>query len=137
MNVHQVNATNQQPVTVTEAAVVHFKKQLAKKEGAIGIRLNIVPAGCSGYRYEVNTIDDEHPIANTESVFSIPLQEDLSKDMLFCAPKKILPMLMGTVIDYAKKGLSGELVFNNPQQTGACGCGESITFSSLDGEEAK
>lgn len=131
MNVHQVNATHQLPVTITDAAVAHFKKQLAKKEGSTGIRLNIVPAGCSGYRYEVTTIDDEHPVAiNTESVFSI--QWKLSEDLLFCAPKKILPLLMGTVIDYAQKGLSGELVFNNPQQTGACGCGESITFSSME-----
>lgn len=109
-------------ITATPEALKHFKKQLAKSHATSGIRLDIVKAGCSGYRYEMKPIDENNPVTEQDKQFQ------LDNDLLLYVSRKIFPSVMGTVIDYQKKGLSGELVFNNPQQTGACGCGESITF---------
>lgn len=113
-------------ITATQAAISHFKKQLVKQglpENALGsVRLNIVKAGCSGYRYEVTLINDQNPITDQDKMFK--LDDNLS----LYVSRKVFPSVMGTCIDYQKKGLSGELVYENPQQTGACGCGESFTI---------
>lgn len=115
----QHNTTDEQAITATSAAIAHFKNHLAKHGGS-GVRINIVKAGCSGYRYEVTFIDEVHPITENEKTFM------LDDNLLLSVPKKIFPSVMGTKIDYIKKGLGGELVYDNPQQTGACGCGESF-----------
>ena len=113
---------NKNTITATPEAIEHLKKHL-KKQGGEAIRLNIVKSGCSGYRYEVTPIDATNPVTEQDKAFL--LEEHLS----LYVSRKIFPMVMGTTIDYMKKGLgSGELVYNNPQQTGACGCGESFTL---------
>lgn len=117
MNIYHNDKT---AITATTAAINHFKKHLAKHGGG-GVRLDIVKAGCSGYRYEVTFIDEAHPVTEKDKIFM------LDNDLLLCVSKKVFPSVMGTEIDYQKKGLSGELIYNNPQQTGACGCGESFT----------
>lgn len=117
-----IDNSNKNLITATPDAIAHFNKHL-KKHGGEAVRLNIVKAGCSGYRYEATFVDGEHPITEQDKIF--PLDAHLS----LCVSRKIFPMVMGTNIDYIKKGLgSGELTFDNPQQTGACGCGESFTI---------
>jgi iron-sulfur cluster assembly protein len=115
-------------IKATPSAIEHLKKHLQKHAGE-GVRLSIVKSGCSGYRYEVTFIDVENPVTEQDKMFL------LEEHLPLYISRKIFPMLMGTTIDYMKKGLgSGELVYNNPQQTGACGCGESFT---LDESEKK
>lgn len=104
-------------ITATPEAVKHFKKQNVSM-----IRLNIVKAGCSGYRYEVTPVDDNHPVTEQDKQFI------LADNLSLCVSKTVFPSIVGTVIDYVKKGISGELVYHNPQQTGSCGCGESFTL---------
>lgn len=108
-------------ITATPDAIAHFKKHLVKNNAHM-IRLSIVKAGCSGYRYEVTCVNENNALTENDKVFV------LDPDVQLCVAKKIFPSVMGTVIDYCKKGLSGELAYNNPQQTGACGCGESFTI---------
>jgi iron-sulfur cluster assembly accessory protein len=110
-------------IVATPAAIQHLKKHLSK-HGGEAVRLNIVKSGCSGYRYEVTFVNDEHPSTEQDKVFL--LDEHLS----LYVSRKVYPMVMGTKIDYIKKGLGeGELAYNNPQQTGECGCGESFTMN--------
>lgn len=126
IKIEKINAENQ-VITATQAAITHFKRHLSKKE-VKGIRLNIVKSGCSGYRYEITFVDDKKLITEEDKMFFL---EDSEKDpaaLFVCVAKKIFPSVMGTIIDYKKTGLNGELVFENPQQTGACGCGESFTI---------
>ncbi len=110
-------------IVATSAAIQHLKKHL-NKHGGEAVRLNIVKSGCSGYRYEVTFINAENPITEQDKMFS------LDEHLLLYVSRKVYPMVMGTKIDYIKKGLGGgELIYDNPQQTGACGCGESFTVS--------
>ncbi len=113
------NIHSEEFITATPAAIAHFKKHL-KKLGGECVRLNIIKSGCSGYRYEVTFIDKEHPVTEQDKIF------ELDEELTLCVSRKIFPMVLGTQIDYVKKGLGGELVYHNPQQTGACGCGESV-----------
>ena len=110
-------------ITATPAAIQHLKKHLSQ-HGGEAVRLNIIKSGCSGYRYEVSFIDEKNPVTEQDKVFS--LDEHLS----LYVSRKIYPMIMGTQIDYAKKGIGGgELVYHNPQQTGACGFGKSVELN--------
>jgi iron-sulfur cluster assembly protein len=51
-------------------------------------------------------------------------------------PKAVL-FLLGTEMDYKTDKLSAQFVFNNPNQTSACGCGESVQLSPAAGEGAE
>lgn len=122
-------STNSNSITATPAAIQHLKKHLSK-QGGEAVRLDIVKSGCSGYRYEVTFIDSEHPATEHDKIFT--LDEHLS----LYVSRKVYPVVMGTKIDYRKKGLGeGELVYDNPQQTGECGCGESFTVSNIGEKE--
>lgn len=110
-------------ISITPAALAHFKKYLKSRQQ--GIRFDIVKSGCSGYRYTVTPIDENNPATEQDKVFLL----DAETQLQLYVSRKIYPKVMGTVIDYQKKGLGGgELVYDNPQQTGACGCGESVAL---------
>ena len=51
----------------------------------------------------------------------------LADDHLVCIDKSSYPYLKGMHVDYVKQGLNYKFIFNNPNQTGQCGCGESFT----------
>jgi iron-sulfur cluster assembly protein len=56
----------------------------------------------------------------------------LDNTLFVCIDKASFPYLNGIALDYVKQGLNQKFVFNNPNQTGQCGCGESFT---VDGSE--
>ena len=105
-------------ITLTEAAKQHVLSYLKKQTGCCGIRLSVKKTGCSGLSYVVNYVQ-------------APLAEDMvfvfEGDYLLCVDKASYPYLKGMDIDYVKQGLNQKFVFNNPNQTGQCGCGESFT----------
>ena len=106
------------PVTFSEAAMGHVLSYLAKQEQSKGIRLSVKKTGCSGLSYVVDYVD-------------APLADDivmtLIDDNVVCIDKSSYPYLKGMHVDYVKQGLNSKFVFNNPNQTGQCGCGESFT----------
>lgn len=103
-------------ITMTDAAQLHFKKQLSKAEKK-AVRLFIEESGCSGYMYRVELVneacegDAEINISDTMSLFV----SDQAK-----------AIVQGTEIDFKKDGLNEVVKFNNPNVTGECGCGESF-----------
>lgn len=107
-------------VTVTPAAVEHFKRQLAVNKGADAVRLSIRQSGCTGYMYVVDLVagsngDDLHlPLAD-----GIELLIDLAS----------LPVVSGTQIDYVIEGVNRQLKFLNPNAKDYCGCGESFSVN--------
>lgn len=105
-------------ITITEAGFLHLKKQIEKYGKGIGLKLSIKKSGCTGYRYDIEIIDH----FNEETELKFPIKENF----IIAVPKKFFPMLQGTQIDYQKKGIISEFVFNNPNQTATCGCGESF-----------
>ena len=105
-------------VTFSEAVTQHFLSYLAKQSNKKGIRLSVKKTGCSGLSYVVDYVEAPAP----EDIV-LPL----SNDYLVSIDKASYPYLKGMHADYVKQGLNYKLVFNNPNQTGECGCGESFT----------
>jgi len=106
-------------VRLTEAAIAHVLAYLKKKLESKGIRFSVKKTGCSGLSYVIDYVNAPNP----EDIV-LPLLDNY----LICLDKKSYPFLKGIEVDYVKQGLNYQFVFNNPNQTGQCGCGESFTI---------
>jgi iron-sulfur cluster assembly protein len=105
-------------ITLTDRAADHVRQQLEKRGKGLGLRLSVKKSGCSGYSYVVDFADE---IADDDNVF-----EDKGVKLIVNPLSYIY--LNGSEVDYGKEGLNESFRFNNPNQTGACGCGESVSF---------
>ena len=107
-------------LNVTEAAAIEIGKFMAGEEGlpeTAGLRVRVVPGGCSGFQYSLNIEEDSRQgdfILNEKGV-------RLFVDM-FSAQ-----YLNGVEIDYVSGVMGSGFAFNNPNATGGCGCGSSFT----------
>ena len=113
----QVRSSNPS-ISFSEAATRHVSSYLAKQISSKGIRLSVKKTGCSGLSYVVDYV--EAPLADD---IVLPL----TSSYLVCIDKASYPYLKGMQVDYVKQGLNHKFMFNNPNQTGQCGCGESFT----------
>jgi len=106
-------------ITLTDAAASRIKDIMQDAESHfIGVRLGVKNAGCAGMAYTLDYVEEQEPLDE--------VVED--KDVtIFIDPKAIL-FLIGTEMDYEVEKLKSGFVFNNPNQTDACGCGESVTI---------
>ena len=107
-------------VTFSEAAVKHLVSYLSKNKEPIGVRLSVKKTGCSGFSYVVDYVKEAKV---GDSVL------DLSTEYQVFIDKASTPFLNGMHVDYVKQGLNFKFIFNNPNQTGQCGCGESFTIN--------
>ena len=105
-------------ITLTEAAKAHVLAYLAEQKGSQGLRLSVKKTGCSGLSYVVET---EFTAQESDLIFPFTESYNLFVD------KSSYPFLKGVDIDYVKEGFNYKFVFNNPNQSGECGCGESFT----------
>ncbi len=105
-------------ITFSDTASSHLLSWLAKNSGHKGVRLSVKKTGCSGLSYVVDYVKDP-----MEGDLILPLTENY----LVYIDKKSYPFFKGMHVDYVKQGLNFKFVFNNPNQTGQCGCGESFT----------
>lgn len=115
-----------QVMRLTEAAAARVRELTARTDSEIvGLRVGIKNGGCAGQSY---TVEYAHDIKPTDEVV-----EDRGVKILV-DPKAVL-FLLGTEMDYKTDKMSAQFVFNNPNQTGACGCGESVqlTPAKIDG----
>lgn len=117
--IHHSVATPFQGIILTAAAKLHIIGWLSKEKGSRGVRFSVKKTGCSGWSYEVESV-----LTPEENDFVLPLQNDYQVYL----DKKSYPYLKGMEVDYVKMGLSSRFVFNNPNQKGQCGCGESFTI---------
>lgn len=104
-------------ITLTDVAADRVKSYLDNRGKGVGLRLGIKTHGCSGMAYVMEFVDD---IEETDNVF-----EDHGIKII--VDPKSLVYLDGTEMDFAKEGLSEGFKFNNPNESGECGCGESFT----------
>lgn len=118
--VMQHAATLNPNIQFSESAVRHLLSYLDKNEGYRGVRLSVKKTGCSGFSYVVDYVTE--PV---ESDFMMPLAKEYS----VWVDKSSYPFLKDMQVDYVKQGLNSKFIFNNPNQTGQCGCGESFTVS--------
>lgn len=105
-------------ITFTETAMRHVLAYLDKQEGSQGIRLSVKKTGCSGLSYVVDYVLAPEPM---------DIVQNLTDNYQLFIDKGSFPYLKGMSIDYVKQGLNHKFVFNNPNQKGQCGCGESFT----------
>ncbi|CAK7063807.1 Iron-binding protein IscA [Saezia sanguinis] len=103
-------------VSLTESAARHVSSYLAKRGKGIGIRLGVKTTGCSGLAYKLEYADEVTP---EDVVFD-------SQGLKVLIDPKSLPYLEGTELDFVKEGLNEGFRFNNPNERGRCGCGESF-----------
>src|SRR3954453_8909084 len=115
-----------QVMKLTEAAAARITELTRRADSeVVGLRVGIKNGGCAGQSYTGEYAQDMRP---TDEVV-----EDEGGKMLV-GPKAVL-FLLGTEMDYKVDKMSAQFIFNNPNQTGACGCGESVqlTAAKMDG----
>ena len=119
-----------QVMRLTDAAATRIKEVMAKAEGSItAVRVGVKNGGCAGMAYTM------------EYATSVGPHDEVVEDRgvrILIDPKAVM-FLLGTEMDFKTEKMSTQFVFNNPNQTSACGCGESVqltpaTQRSLAGE---
>ena len=118
-----------QVMRLTDAAALRIKDVMARADKPVaGVRVGVKNGGCAGMEYTMEYADSVKP--------SDEVVEDKGVNILV-DPKAVL-FLLGTEMDYKTEKLSAQFVFNNPNQTSACGCGESVQLTPFkdDGAEA-
>ena len=106
-------------VSLTPAAAARVKEIMAKADKPYaGLRVGVKNGGCAGQEYVFEYAAEKGPIDEVVEDQGVTILID---------PKAVL-FLIGTTIDYETTKLSSKFVFNNPNETDACGCGESVTI---------
>src|SRR3982074_2904356 len=106
-----------QAIRLTDAAAERIKYVMANAaQPIVGVRVGVKNGGCAGMAY---TMEYAEQVEAADEVV-----EDKGVRVLI-DPKAVL-FLIGTEMDYKTEKLSAQFVFNNPNQTSACGCGESV-----------
>ena len=108
-----------QVMRLTETAATHIRDILARSERPVaGVRVGVKNGGCAGMSYTMEYAEKTNPLDEVVEDKGVKLLID---------PKAVL-FLLGTEMDYKVDKLTSGFVFNNPNQTSACGCGESVAI---------
>jgi iron-sulfur cluster assembly protein len=106
-------------VTLTEAAADRVRDIMGKAEKPYaGLRVGVKNGGCAGSEYIIEYAETAAPLDEVVEDKGVTILVD---------PKAVL-FLIGTEIDYETTRLASKFVFRNPNETDACGCGESVTI---------
>jgi len=109
-----------QVMRLTEAAASRIKEIMAKADKPLaGVRVGVKNGGCAGMAYTME-------YAESAEKFDEVVEDKGVKILI--DPKAVL-FLLGTEMDFKVDKLSSTFVFNNPNQTSACGCGESVQLT--------
>jgi iron-sulfur cluster assembly protein len=112
-------------MTLTEAAAERIRQIMARAERPVaGLRIGVKNGGCAGMEYTMEWASEAGPM--DEKI------EDQGVTVLI-DPKAVL-FLLGTEMDFKADKLKAGFVFNNPNQTSACGCGESVQLSPAEAD---
>ncbi len=104
-------------VTLTEAAAEQAKHLLAREGGRVlGLRIGLKTKGCSGLSYAMEYATEKNPLDEVVEDKGVTI---------FVDPKATM-FILGCEIDYVEDKLQSGFVFNNPNEKGRCGCGESF-----------
>ena len=112
-------------MSLTDAAAVRIKEIVAAADKPIvGVRVGVKNGGCAGMSY---TMEFAEAVAANDEVV-----EDKGVKLLI-DPKALL-FLLGSEMDFKVDKLSANFVFKNPNETSACGCGESVAITPASPE---
>lgn len=108
------------PIRLTDAAAARVREIIGDAEGRyLGVRVGVTNGGCAGMSYTMDYADEAKPLDEVVEDKGVKI---------FVDPKAIL-FLIGTEMDFVREKLGARFVFNNPNQTAACGCGESVSIT--------
>jgi Fe-S cluster assembly protein SufA/iron-sulfur cluster assembly protein len=108
-----------QSVTMTAAAIMHFERALAGKEGQM-VRLSTKESGCTGYAYVLDLVESGQP-----GDVLLPAGDKVT----LAVDAEAIKFLKGTEIDLVTEGVNTVVKFNNPNVVAECGCGESFSVA--------
>lgn len=113
-------------LSLTDRAAAQIKAIMAQADKPVaGLRVGVKNGGCAGMTYTMEYAEERKP------------GEDVVEDrgvQVFIDPKAVL-FLLGTEMDFTTTKLASQFVFNNPNQTSACGCGESVAITPVSPEQ--
>ena len=116
-----------QVMRLTDAAAERIKAVMAKADRPIAaVRVGVKNGGCAGMSYTMEYAETVNPLDEVVEDKGVRILID---------PKAVL-FLLGTEMDYKVEKLAAQFIFNNPNQTGACGCGESVQLEPAKDEGA-
>lgn len=110
------------PVSVSPAAVAHFRRQLDISEDARAVRLSVKESGCTGYMYVIDLVP---AINENDELLALGEGVELAID------RESLAVVEGTRIDLVTEGVNRQLRFINPNTADQCGCGESFSVKQV------
>lgn len=105
-------------VTLTDAAADQVRGIMASAQKPY-LRVGVKNGGCAGMEYVMEYADAPEPLDE--------IVDD--KDVKILIKANAVLFLLGSTIDHEKTRLASKFVFRNPNQTDACGCGESVTIT--------
>jgi len=107
-------------MTITDAAAERVKQIMANTEApSVGLRVGVRNGGCAGMSYTMELAERVEPLDE--------VIEDKGVKVLI-DPKAVL-FLLGSEMDFKTDRLAATFSFRNPNETGACGCGESVSIT--------
>ena len=109
-----------QIITLSQRAADRIREIMSKdNNNSIGLRIGVKSGGCAGMEYVLEYAKEKN------------LNEEIIEDKgvkVFIDPSAVM-YLLGTQMDYKKEQFSSSFVFNNPNETERCGCGESFKIA--------
>src|SRR5688572_8564193 len=109
-------------ITMTDKAADRVREIVATRNNAQGVRVGIKKGGCAGMEYTVDLVTEPDPKDD---------HVEHAGANVWVAPEAAL-FLLGTEMDFEVTTLRTGFVFNNPNQSSACGCGESVELKPAD-----
>jgi len=109
-------------ISLTDKAAERVREIVADREGAHGIRVGIKKGGCAGMEYTIGLVTEPNP-----------KDDHVERDgaHVYVAPEAAL-YLLGTEMDFETTTLRTGFTFRNPNESSACGCGESVELKPAD-----
>lgn len=109
-------------IQLSDAAAEHITEILKRHEKSVGFRLSVKATGCSGYRYVPEVV---------KAAAEKDIRVDTAQGVVVFLDNEWLQVLRGTCIDLVKESLGQKkLVFDNPNVSDECGCGESFSLKN-------
>lgn len=113
-------------IRLTDAAADRIRGQIERSETLVlGLRVGVKNGGCAGMSYTMEYATDIKPFDEVVETNGVKLIID-AKAVLF---------LLGTTLDVKTDKFSSGFVFLNPNETSACGCGESVAIEPAKAED--
>ena len=106
-------------IRLSDAAAARIHDIMARSEGRyIGVRVGVKNGGCAGMSYTMDYAESQGPLDEVVEDKGVRILID---------PKAVM-FLVGTEMDFKREKLAQKFIFTNPNQTEACGCGESVVI---------